>query len=68
MAVSTAFGHQTHIMRDDNTTFDANDRMNLAYSGPSQTAFLLLDFHTMFVQQSGPSALLGVAVAAKFRK
>ncbi|KAI4850299.1 Isochorismatase hydrolase [Aureobasidium sp. EXF-8846] len=55
-------------MGDDNLTFDANDRTNPAYYGPSQTAFLLLDFHTMFVQHSGPSATLAVAVAAKFKR
>lgn len=49
-------------------TFDAKDRTNPAYYAPSQTAFLLLDFHTMFVQQSGPSASLAVTVAAKLKK
>lgn len=55
-------------MTNDTPTFDAKDRANPAYYDPSQTAFLLLDFHTMFVQHSGPSALLAVAVAAKFKK
>lgn len=66
--VSAARVRQKQIMTNDTPTFDANDRTNPAYYGPSQTAFLLLDFHTMFVEQSGPSASQAVAVAASFKK
>lgn len=55
-------------MANDTPIFDANDRTNPAYYAPSQTAFLLLDFHTMFVQHSGPSASLAVEVTVNFRK
>jgi len=55
-------------MTDNTPTFEAKDRANPAYYNPTQTAFLLLDFHTMFVQHSGPSASLAVTVAAKFKR
>ncbi|TIA50549.1 hypothetical protein D6C79_03007 [Aureobasidium pullulans] len=35
---------------------------------PSQTALLLLDFHEMFLQHAGPSAVTAVATAAKMRR
>jgi len=50
------------------TTFNAADKSTPGHYGPSQTAFLLLDFHSMFVEKAGglkaPAAL---KVAAKTR-
>ena len=67
MSNSPAFASEKHDMTNDTFNFNANDRANPAYYDPSQTAFLLLDFHTMFVHHSEPSASLAVAVAAKFK-
>jgi nicotinamidase-related amidase len=55
-------------MASPTAAFDASDKAALGHYGASQTAFLLLDFHSLFVQKVGgfgaPAAL---AVAAKFR-
>ncbi|KAI5251226.1 Isochorismatase hydrolase [Aureobasidium subglaciale] len=55
-------------MTDVTLAFDANDASNPGCYGPSQTALLLLDFHTMFVRHSGPSAHSAVTVAASLRR
>jgi nicotinamidase-related amidase len=49
-------------------TFDSSDISNPGHYGPSQTALLLLDFHSLFVQQaSGPTGSAALGVAAKLR-
>ncbi|KAI5244523.1 Isochorismatase hydrolase [Aureobasidium subglaciale] len=55
-------------MTDITLTFDANNASNPGYYGPSQTALLLLDFHSMFVQHSGPLAPSAVTVATRLRR
>lgn len=49
-------------------TFNAADKSTPGHYGPSQTALLLLDFHSMFVQKAGgPKAHAALEVAAKMR-
>ena len=49
-------------------TFNAGDKSTPGHYGPSQTALLLLDFHSMFVQKAGgPKAVAALEVAAKMR-
>ncbi|XXG95175.1 hypothetical protein Hte_001435 [Hypoxylon texense] len=49
-------------------TFNTADKTAPGHYGPSQTALLLLDFHTMFVQEfGGPSARAAFKVAATMR-
>jgi len=49
-------------------TFNAADKSTPGHYGPSQTALLLLDFHSMFVQKAGgPEASAALEVAAKMR-
>lgn len=50
-------------------TFNAGDVSTPVHYGPSQTALLLLDFHSLFVQQQagGPNAPAALAVAAQMR-
>lgn len=49
-------------------TFNAADIATPGHYGPSQTALLLLDFHSMFVQKaSGPDIPAALEVAAKMR-
>ncbi|KAF2792875.1 Isochorismatase hydrolase [Melanomma pulvis-pyrius CBS 109.77] len=48
--------------------FNAADESTPGHYPPSQTAFLLLDFHSMFVgMANGPTAIRLVEVAAKMR-
>ncbi|THW01897.1 Isochorismatase hydrolase [Aureobasidium pullulans] len=44
------------------------DPADSGFYPPSQTALLLLDFHEMFLQHAGPSAVTAVATAAKMRR
>ena len=56
------------IMATLAATFNAADKSTPGHYGPSQTALLLLDFHSMFVQQvGGPKAAPALEVAAKIR-
>lgn len=49
-------------------TFNAADRSTPSHYGPSDTALLLLDFHSMFIQRmGGPSASAALQVAAEMR-
>ena len=49
-------------------TFNAADISTPGHYGPSQTALLLLDFHSMFVQKAiGPDIPAALEVAAKMR-
>jgi nicotinamidase-related amidase len=49
-------------------TFNAADISTPGHYGPSQTALLLLDFHSMLVQKAaGPKALAALEVAAQMR-
>jgi len=49
-------------------TFNAADKSTPGHYGPSQTALLLLDFHSMFVQRAGGAgALAALHVAADMR-
>jgi nicotinamidase-related amidase len=49
-------------------TFSTADASAPGHYGPSQTAFLLLDFHSLFVQHvGGPAAVAACEAAAKFR-
>jgi nicotinamidase-related amidase len=49
-------------------TFNAADKTTPGHYGPSQTAILLLDFHSMFVQKAGGAAApAALSVAAKMR-
>jgi nicotinamidase-related amidase len=51
-----------------NATFNPTDKTTPGHYGPSQTAFLLLDFHSMFVENAGGAAApAAVAVAANMR-
>ncbi|KAI1653792.1 Isochorismatase hydrolase [Daldinia decipiens] len=55
-------------MSDPSTIFDKTDPTTPGYYGPSQTALLLLDFHSMLVQKAGgPKALVALRVAADMR-
>ena len=48
--------------------FDTTNQAAPGYYGPSQTALLLLDFHSLFVQHAGgPSAPAALSVAAEMR-
>lgn len=47
--------------------FNAADRSTPGYYGPSKTALLLLDFHSMFMKRGGPSASAALQVAARVR-
>ncbi len=50
-------------------TFDASDPTGPCYYSPSQTALLLLDWHTVFVQSAGGAAApAALETAAKMRK
>jgi nicotinamidase-related amidase len=49
-------------------TFTPEDQTTPGHYGPSQTALLLLDFHSLFVQRiGGPEASTALEVAAKMR-
>lgn len=49
----------------DFPSFDATDKSNPGHYGPYQTALLLLDFHTLFVERNGgPRARAALEVAA----
>jgi len=49
-------------------TFNAADKSTPGHYGPSQTALLLLDFHSLFVQKAGgPQARAALEVAVKMR-
>lgn len=48
------------------TTFNAADKSTPGHYGPSETALLLLDFHSMFVEKLG-GAKTALEVAAKMR-
>jgi nicotinamidase-related amidase len=49
-------------------TFNTTDKSTPGYYGPSQTALLLLDFHSMLVQRvAGPEAPAALQVAAEMR-
>ncbi|KAF2472722.1 Isochorismatase hydrolase [Lindgomyces ingoldianus] len=49
-------------------TFNAADKTTPGHYGPCQTALLLLDFHSMFVQRAGvPQAPAALSVAARMR-
>ncbi|KAI1370120.1 Isochorismatase hydrolase [Hypoxylon crocopeplum] len=55
-------------MTDHAATFDESEIFASGHYGPSQTALLLLDFHTMFVHKAGgPKALAALEVAAQMR-
>ncbi|KAK7414460.1 hypothetical protein QQX98_006646 [Neonectria punicea] len=55
-------------MADLEATFNATDSSTPGHYAPSQTALLLLDFHTMFVQKlGGPKAIAALGVAAQLR-
>ncbi|KAI1646648.1 Isochorismatase hydrolase [Daldinia loculata] len=55
-------------MSDPFAIFDKTDPTTPGYYGPSQTALLLLDFHSMIVQKAGgPKALAALHVAASMR-
>ncbi|KAI1134764.1 Isochorismatase hydrolase [Hypoxylon sp. FL0543] len=55
-------------MATQTPTFDAADKTTPGYYGPSQTALLLLDFHSMFVHKiGGQRAPAALDVAAKMR-
>ena len=47
--------------------FNVADKSTPCYYGPSQTALLLLDFHSIMVQRAGPKAPAALEVAAKMR-
>ncbi|MCJ1460811.1 hypothetical protein MMC28_011193 [Mycoblastus sanguinarius] len=47
--------------------FNAADKSTPGHYGPSQTALLLLDFHSMFVEKAGPNAPAVLEVAVKMR-
>ena len=50
------------------STFDAADISAPGHYGPSQTALLLLDFHSLFVEKAGgPQARAALDVAANMR-
>lgn len=50
------------------STSNAADKSTPGHYGPSQTAFLLLDFHSLFVEKAGGSkAPAALKVAAKMR-
>ena len=50
------------------STFDAADISTPGHYGPSQTALLLLDFHSLFVEKAGgPQARAALDVAANMR-
>ncbi|KAJ5101599.1 Isochorismatase hydrolase [Penicillium alfredii] len=52
----------------DFPSFDAANKSNPGHYGPCQTALLLLDFHTLFVERNGgPRARAALEVAAKLR-
>jgi nicotinamidase-related amidase len=49
-------------------TFNPEDQTTPGHYGPSQTALLLLDFHSLFVQKiGGPKASAALAAAAKMK-
>lgn len=49
-------------------TFNVSDKSTPGYYGASQTAFLLLDFHTMLVEKAvGPNGTAAAQVAAEMR-
>ncbi|KPM35477.1 hypothetical protein AK830_g11106 [Neonectria ditissima] len=55
-------------MADLKATFNAADPSTPGHYGPSQTALLLLDFHTMFVEKlGGPKATAALVAAAQLR-
>nr|POE86602.1 hypothetical protein CFP56_46786 [Quercus suber] len=50
-------------------TFNSSDKTNPAFYKPSESALLLLDFHTLFVQKAGgPRAAAALQVAADMRR
>ncbi|THZ05494.1 Isochorismatase hydrolase [Aureobasidium pullulans] len=55
-------------MATNTTTFNPSDPSNPAHYSPSQTALLLLDFHTTFLKALGPSSSPAVTTAANLRK
>jgi nicotinamidase-related amidase len=55
-------------MAAPSTIFNVTDKSTPGYYSPSKTGFLLLDFHTMFVEKAcGPKGLAALKTAAGMR-
>ncbi|THY23896.1 hypothetical protein D6D01_05817 [Aureobasidium pullulans] len=55
-------------MANDTTTFNPSSPSDPTHYDPSQTALLLLDFHTTFLKALGPSSSSTVTAATNLRK